>query len=238
MGSIAKYARRTSDDLQFEVVVARYNEDLQWLEAVLPDATVYNKGDKMPSIHNIARIIDLPNIGRESHTYLHHIVSCYDTLADITLFTQGSRNGVSCFRTYTKLTSSQMEEIALKMDFGEMKTFGSIESGTLRPIDQWDGFDWEKDVDNILWLSQQRGDFLCADCTPAQYWLETFGFEHPSSIIFTEGAFFAVRRKTVRLRPRVFYEKLLAKFTQLNHVNPEIGHFQEKFWGEIFCGST
>lgn len=106
-----------------------------------------------------------------------------------------------------------------------------------RNPDQWNGFDWEKDVDNILWLSQHSGDFLRADCTPAQYWLETFGFEHPPASMFAEGAIFAVKAKTIRMRPREFYENLLMRFTRLNHVNPEIGHFQEKFWGEIFSGA-
>ena len=32
----------------------------------------------------------LPNVGRESHTYLHHIVANYDHLASVTVFTQGS----------------------------------------------------------------------------------------------------------------------------------------------------
>ncbi|KAG1674943.1 hypothetical protein FOA52_014737 [Chlamydomonas sp. UWO 241] len=31
----------------------------------------------------------LPNIGREAHTYLHHIVSRYADLADLTIFVQG-----------------------------------------------------------------------------------------------------------------------------------------------------
>ena len=32
----------------------------------------------------------LPNVGRESHSYLHHIVSRYDELAPWTVFTQAT----------------------------------------------------------------------------------------------------------------------------------------------------
>ena len=34
--------------------------------------------------------IPLPNLGRESHTYLHHIVLRYDDLAERTVFTRAS----------------------------------------------------------------------------------------------------------------------------------------------------
>ncbi len=35
-------------------------------------------------------MIQLPNVGRETHTYLHHIVSRYDSLADWTVFSQAA----------------------------------------------------------------------------------------------------------------------------------------------------
>lgn len=33
--------------------------------------------------------IELPNVGREAHTFLHHILKNYDTLADVTFFVNG-----------------------------------------------------------------------------------------------------------------------------------------------------
>lgn len=70
---------------RLELVVARHAEDLAWLRRV-PKAfavTVYNKGDALP------HTTPLPNIGREAHTYLHHIAERYDNLADLTVFVQG-----------------------------------------------------------------------------------------------------------------------------------------------------
>lgn len=65
-----------------EIVVAHYKESLAWLDR-LPGvtATVYAKGGGAG--------IPLPNVGREAHTYLHHIVSRYDSLAPCTVFCQG-----------------------------------------------------------------------------------------------------------------------------------------------------
>jgi hypothetical protein len=69
-----------------ELVIARYNEDISWLKNVKnKKITVYNKG-----IDNInIKSIKLPNVGRESHTYLTHIINNYDNLADTTIFCQG-----------------------------------------------------------------------------------------------------------------------------------------------------
>ena len=69
--------------LDIEMVVARYKEDIGWLEDIKHRKTIYNKGPD-----TIQNAIQLKNTGRESHTYLHHIVENYDNLADIAIFTQ------------------------------------------------------------------------------------------------------------------------------------------------------
>merc|ERR1719356_1985609 len=72
-----------------DVVVAHYDEDLAWLDRYRsPDVRfrVYSKGgDAQAGISEL-----LPNVGRESQTYLHHIIKNYDSLAPWTVFTQAS----------------------------------------------------------------------------------------------------------------------------------------------------
>jgi len=75
-----------------EIVIARYNEDLSWLKKIPKSIkiTIYNKGLDNIEISDIKyNIIKLPNIGRESHTYLYHIINNYDNLAHKTIFCQG-----------------------------------------------------------------------------------------------------------------------------------------------------
>jgi len=69
--------------MKTEIVVARYNENLSWLKKLPKDIiiTVYNKGNDDINIPSIK----LPNIGRESHTYLYHIIKNYNNLADQTI---------------------------------------------------------------------------------------------------------------------------------------------------------
>lgn len=68
------------------LVVAKYKEDTAWLHEIkhADGVFVYDKSGE--SNNNLP----LPNVGREAHTYLHHIVSMYEQLADVTLFMQGN----------------------------------------------------------------------------------------------------------------------------------------------------
>jgi len=75
--------------MKTEIVVARYNENLDWIKKIKKSKdlkiTVYNKGKDDIDVP----FIQLPNIGRESHTYLYHIINNYDNLANQTIFCQG-----------------------------------------------------------------------------------------------------------------------------------------------------
>lgn len=77
---------------KLEVIVAHNDEDLHWLRPFLRHlgvkVSIYSKGGRnlAPDLH--AHTIYLDNIGRESHTYLYHIVTRYDSLSEITLFCQ------------------------------------------------------------------------------------------------------------------------------------------------------
>jgi len=73
----------------WEIVVAHYKEPLQWLEPFKEHVVVYHKNPDGCVTHTFKKEIPLPNIGRESHTFLYHIVHNYDRLPDVTAFVQG-----------------------------------------------------------------------------------------------------------------------------------------------------
>lgn len=74
---------------KINLIIARYNENLYWIENIPKNLNIniiiYNKGED--NIHYPS--IKLKNVGRESHTYLYHIIENYNNLADITIFSQG-----------------------------------------------------------------------------------------------------------------------------------------------------
>lgn len=58
-------------------VIARYNEDVAWAEKLKTDIIVYNKGEHLACKFNVANI---PNIGRETETYIRSILDFYHIL--------------------------------------------------------------------------------------------------------------------------------------------------------------
>ncbi|CAF1535717.1 unnamed protein product [Adineta ricciae] len=84
-------------------LVARYITHLKSLKTfknIDLHIIVYTKNPRtnktlLKEILKVNNIIELPNIGREGATYLHHIIENYDTVADHTLFTQAAMAGTT-----------------------------------------------------------------------------------------------------------------------------------------------
>jgi hypothetical protein len=74
-----------------DLVVARYNENVTWLNAVSPKwrVIVYNKGfSKVELTHPNHQVICLNNLGREAETYARHMKRFYGKFAPLTVFIQ------------------------------------------------------------------------------------------------------------------------------------------------------
>jgi len=67
------------------IIVARYNEDIEWTKQ-FSNVLIYNKGNKLEENYNE---IMLNNVCREGHTYYKYIYDNYDNLDDYTIFLQG-----------------------------------------------------------------------------------------------------------------------------------------------------
>ena len=63
----------------FELVIARFNENIEWSERTGIRTTVYNKGEEG----------DLLNLGFEPQTFFHHFATRYDSLSEVTVCLQG-----------------------------------------------------------------------------------------------------------------------------------------------------
>ena len=80
--------------MKCDLVVARYNENIEWINKVahlFNKVYLYNKGTQIKmSLKSNVLIYVLPNHGRESNTYLTHIINNYNTLGDRIIFTQAN----------------------------------------------------------------------------------------------------------------------------------------------------
>ena len=206
-----------------DIVVAHYNEDLSWLKEEQDSCVVYSKGGAKNAPAFPPRV--LPNIGREGHSYLTHIVEQYDSLADVTLFLQGRIDD------HIPLNIQEIKARALETQTGQVTTFPFRE---LELFDHWDGIPWEDYPSWKKWTSMVS---LKAPKTPAQYWQIFFpGREVPASVAFQPGALFAVRRETIQQHPKELYRLMLQEFFlgDMANINPETGHLMERFWLPIW----
>ena len=215
---VSVYPPNPPVDQQFEIVVSHYDEDLTWLDSVSSHCHVYHKGKEVRPRYNFKQWEKLPNVGRESHTYLQHIVNNYYHLADVTAFVQGSVNEHSeyCFRNLFEYFSKSLKNgVGYKMvyalnqiDMGWFKHFGH----------------WEEDYNS--------GNMQHAKYTFRGFYKTAFGKSAPSQIDWVPSACFSATRERIKQHPLEFYIKLLS-FVD-NHPNPEEGHYFERLWVHMF----
>lgn len=198
----------------YELVVARYRENLGWLRRVPSKfkITIYNKGDASEYRIPDARCeISLPNTGREAHTYLHHIVDRYEDLAPVTVFCQGRPfDHVPNFHTLLK-----------QLARGELEIDGF----------RWLGFVIDRDDRNGTRLFQQWSKNAERRPLPMdRYWKELFGSTIPKEFVFYLGAHFIVTADQIRQRPHSFYQRAL----RLADKVPDAAHCFERTWDQTF----
>jgi len=70
----------------FEIVITRFNETLDWTQGIEHLCTVYNKGE---SFSYTGTVIPVPNYGLDLEVILRHIIINYNSLSVITFFAQG-----------------------------------------------------------------------------------------------------------------------------------------------------
>lgn len=192
-----------------ELVVAHYTEDLSWLRKLPANLTV-TIYDKSPESGG-TQAIPLPNVGREAHTYLHHIVSRYDSLAEWTVFCQGKPfdHAYDFKKTLREYAASQII-IGLFRWLGHLIDTDDDQGDRLfRP--------WSKNED-------RRGLDMRG------FHRALFGTNGPEYYTFVLGAQFAIHRDVVRQQPLSFYEQALA----VSITFPNAAHCFERSWDRIF----
>jgi len=210
--------------LSTELVVTRYLEDVRWLDH-LPElrTIVYDKGggrDLLPHKRQNLQVIQQQNRGREDEGMLRHIITNYNSLANLTVFLQGwpfdhCPGVVNSIRASIKKAllpvPSHDEPVGL---WPVTKTFYEYflptgQVGLLRSILQ---------AMNIV-----ANPIMNATIMYTRFCEEILGHECPSRQWVAEGAQWAVTRERIQNQPKPFYEHCL-----------ELGEgFQDKLRGLV-----
>jgi len=180
-----------------EIVIASFNEDTSWINNILSGAAVfeYNKNNKHGAI-------PLPNIGREAHTYLHHIYKRYGHFSDYIFFFQGhpfdhTGECLSLINGNDRIWNSNVQ-----MYFDGYWGYAHNSIGTMWKLDPSLQFNGEC-------LSCRNDGYPHEMGLPIkEIWNQIFETPIPSVLEFIPGCQFHVHRDLIYSRPLSFWEKL------------------------------
>lgn len=227
-----------------ELVVSRYNESIDWLADndfdYVTNVTIYNKGPSDVSVRVRKRnsassifgklesnsIVKLENIGRESHTFLHHIIANYEKLAHVTIFLPASCMSDSK-EFKTRRVVNRVRESRDTVIFGKWYSDVRLDSRLRNfTIGEWKG----TTAENVSILPDQG----CAPSNiarPFGQWYDHF-FKGLTVNVVSYNSIFAISKRHIHQHPVEYYQQLLEAVS--HHSNPEDGHFMERAWVAVF----
>ncbi len=196
------------------LIIAKYKEDIAWPSQVSDyEVVVYSKQVDEPD----TTLLTLPNIGRESHTYLHYIVSNYGDLPDLCVFAQANPfDHCPDFLTTIANLRSPLGYLALSQLEALYDSYGYPQLGA-SPLS----------IDKLYF---------------GEFFEKILGQKAPMLFYARMNGLFAVDRETILKRPLAFYQRCLdslqditiqseERWTDLNSVET---HFFERLWYFIF----
>jgi hypothetical protein len=226
--SIVVNIETMENPVQIELVVSRYNEDLEWLQEdpfnKYP-VICYNKGPTENFYRaNQMKVTSVNNVGRESHTYLYHIVNNYDNLAAYTMFLPGSCNmegkKLKAKMWISEIEKSNGEGVFVGKKVGDLKT--KFRDFTMEDYASTDIKNKELNPDSRIELSEMR---------PYSNWY-TKRFGETQTDLISEKGVFGMKKEHITQHPKSYYEDLLTDLDK--HSNPETGHYFERSWAAVF----
>ncbi|MHC1752694.1 DUF3431 domain-containing protein [Humidesulfovibrio sp.] len=178
------------------------------------------------------RVIPLPNIGREAHTFLTHIINEYTDLPEWTAFLQGDPFAHLAPPQEPRVSPVELRQklldlVALGRSFAGLAWFRLRCDGLGRPHDladpakegRWKG--WGKDI------------------PVAQVFEALFDAPAPQQFIArAPTGNMLVRRERILARPLVFYQRALELVLADADDAQNTGHAFERLWQAVFAGGA
>jgi len=204
--------------MSYKIIVARYNEDIEWLNSEMSNCIVYNKGNRL----NIENEINLENVGRESETYLHYIITNYDSLPDVIVFTQArisdhrGKDDINYLINIKNeaLCNSKSQNFSIHNDLGNDINFDKT---------------WNLRHDGYFLKDNYKNN---NPITFLEWFKTNIDINYPNPIYLYCNAIFAVKKENIINKSIEYYKRLILEVN--HHINSTEGHFFERSWYYIF----
>lgn len=208
-------------------IISRYNESIGWLHPILKKCIIFNKGTKL----GLSNEILVPNVGRESETYLRYIIDNYDNLPDICVFSQGYIKDHMTIQLYRVKPHLYLKQLAIEAN-------GNIPEASdyryhIRGNDYQNHISWG--INPKIGNQGGRGspnkkeDHLIFK----EWFIKNVKDKLPEKELFHYPfALFAVKKEQILKHSKEYYENLIKEVNW--DVNPIEGHYFERSWYYIF----
>lgn len=205
--------------MSVKYVIARFNENITWLDDISNDCIIYNKGEPL----NIPNEILRENVGRESDVYLHYIITNYNHLPDVVVFSQAKLVD-HYFRSDDIKHLTQLKDQAFYYD----KSLPKVSHFTRTS----DFFCWDPEWNFRELFYNKKENYKHVKITFWDWFTKNVSEKYPNPIKIYHNAVFAVKKELILQHPITYYENLI---NQVNHhINPMEGHFFERSWYYVF----
>jgi len=208
--------------MSLTIVTSHWKEDLSWLLKSKFPVVLIDKEGADPSPFVPQHVI--PNLGRESTSYLKYIIENYDNLPDAVAFIHGHE---------TSAHQNHDRPLLEVIEGANWEKHGFV------PIDNTH---WSEDFDDVS-FSKKTGNFFSSRefirlytffqrlCIPLK------GENMPDKgtpWIYDLGSQFVVTRERIRANPKQLYEGWYYIFTHNLDFESEFGYILEKVWHTTF----
>jgi ankyrin repeat protein len=216
---------RVKTNYSYEFVISVYNEeDLSWVNKELANqkVTIYNKGDNdLSYFKDSFQVIKLANIGRETQSYLHHIITNYNNLPDRLIFFQGHPHEHFVYLPLLEYAFSNNTSCSNVINKCTAVTLGHLSA----------------ELSNLDWKSTKWHDIVLSNET-----LLEFAQNHVNSQVTADtmiklqwGGQFAALKENILCHDIEYYQQLNAT---LAHKHPIEVHYLERMWDLVFNCNT
>jgi hypothetical protein len=194
-----------------EIVIAGYNRDISWLSNLLDiKQTIYRKG----TISNSNEIFIEHNIGRDVHTFFHHIYTNYDNLSDLTYFAQDYPFD-HCENLIDIINNDSYKESAVLIIGGYYGFHYNTLSNTIisEGVPNYPMLNLPDasigEGKSLTCLSNGYPHEENKNVNLDKYWDILFDYKKPFVYEFIPGGHFCITKKQILLRGKDFYKKIV-----------------------------
>lgn len=244
-----------------ELVVSLYREDYSWIPSVLDtgrvdSVVVYNKGGRNLSFDDSRiRVVNLPNVGREGETFLHHIIHNWSSIPQGIWFAQGAPFDHSPdFVSLVGAVDAYGHEPYWSMSHRFKETAGVPPNHLVSIMDAYHVGDlrcanyFVRDMqlvghcsflDNGICGNIHRFKDKYRTNDTFGYLSKRLGIALPGPITdFSYGACFYTQGGCIRRHPKWVYEELRNFLLESNDQGAFQGYILERFWPYLVCGRS